>query len=76
MIDRLSDTWTHVAKWANNELLNATERIETLGVGQDETENLRGRIAVLRELVAMQKSPEQWVVEKVDDYGFQGPETD
>ena len=77
MIDRHSDTWSHVAKWANSELSAATERVETLGVGQDETENLRGKIAVLRELLAMPGGDlEHRSVEMFAGYGFQAPETD
>ncbi len=71
MIDRHSETWREVAAWAEDELSKATERIETLGVKSDETENLRGRIATLRELLAMQDDPEQRVIEPTEDYGFQ-----
>ena len=74
MIDRHSDTWREVAAWAEAELAKATERIETLGVKSDETENLRGGIRKLRELLAMQDDTEQRVVETVEDYGFQGVE--
>ncbi len=77
MIDRHSETWTHVTKWANEELFKATERVETLGVRQDETENLRGEIAMLRELLALQGlGQERRTVEMTNDYGFQAPETD
>ena len=72
MIDKHSDTWREVATWAEIGLAKASERIETLGVKTDETENLRGRIAVLRQLLAMQDDPEQRVIETVEDYGFQG----
>ena len=80
MIDRHSPTWHHVTKWAYAELSKATERVETLGVGQDETENLRGRIALLRELRELGARPEADLkpraVEMTNDYGFQAPETD
>ena len=72
MIDKHSETWREVAAWAEAELAKDCERIETLGVKSDETENLRGRIATLRELLAMQDEPEQRVIETVQDYGFQG----
>lgn len=74
MIDRHSDTWREVAAWTTDELSRACARVESLGVGPDETENLRGRIAVLRELLAMQDEPEVRVVETGEDYGFQGAE--
>ena len=76
MIDKHSDTWREIAAWARTRLSNASERIETLGVEAAETENLRGRIHVVRELLAMQDEPEQRVVEAAEDYGFQAPETD
>ena len=76
MIDKHSATWREIAAWAHTRLASASERIETLGVKQDETENLRGRIHELRELLAMQDEPEQRVIEKPEDYGFQGADTD
>jgi hypothetical protein len=76
MIDRHSATWREIAAWAEAELTKASERIESLGVEPAETENLRGRIACLRELLSMEHAPEQRVIETVDDYGFQSPETD
>ncbi|KKL17510.1 hypothetical protein LCGC14_2484830 [marine sediment metagenome] len=75
MIDKHSETWREIAAWAEGELAKATERIETLGVKSDETENLRGQITTLRELLAMQDDPEQRVIETVQDYGFQDPDT-
>ena len=76
MIDKHSATWREITAWAQPRLAQASERIETLGVPWVETENLRGRIAVLRELLAMQEDPILRVIEKVEDYGFQKPETD
>jgi len=75
VIDKHSETWREIAAWAEGELAKATERIETLGVKSDETENLRGQITTLRELLAMQDDPEQRVIETVQDYGFQDPDT-
>lgn len=72
MIDRHSETWRDVAAWADSELAKASERIETLGVELAETENLRGRIACLRELLSLADEPEQRVIEATEDYGFQG----
>ena len=70
MIDKHSETWRKIATWAEGELSRATERIETLGVKPEETENLRGRIAVLRDLLTMQDETKQRVVEARQDYGF------
>ncbi len=71
MIDKHSATWREVAAWAEGDLVKACERIETLGVGPDETENLRGRIACLRELLAKSEPAEQRVMEQAQGYGFQ-----
>ncbi len=73
-IDKHSATWREIAAWAHARLAKASERIETLGVEADETENLRGRIHVLHELLAMQDEPEQRVIEQTEGYGFQGAE--
>ena len=72
MIDKHSATWRHVVALASEGLEVAISRIETLGVGPDETENLRGRIAALREILAMADEPEQRTVETGAGYGFQG----
>ena len=74
MIYKHSDTWREIAAWAESELSKATERNETSGVVVTETENLRGRIACLRSLLAMADESKQRVIEKAEDYGFQGPE--
>ncbi len=76
MIDKHSATWREIAAWAEAELSKACERIETLGVGSDETENLRGAIRELRTLLAMQDEPEQRVIEQTEGYGFQDAGTD
>lgn len=72
MIDRNSQTWREVADWAARELSEATDRIEELGVGFAETENLRGRIACLKGLLALRDDIDLRVVEPTQDYGFQG----
>ncbi len=74
MIDKQSKTWREVAAWAQDGLAKACDRIESLGVAPDETNNLRGRIATLRELLALQDAPGQRVVKTGEDYGFQGVE--
>ncbi len=71
MIDKHSATWREIAAWAEGELAKASERIETLGVGPGETENLRGLIACLRELLSKPEPAEQRVMEKTQGYGFQ-----
>ncbi len=73
-IDRHSDTWRTVYDWASEALVAATSRIEKLGVEAAETENLRGTIATLREILIMADDNEPRVVEQPEDYGFQGTE--
>ncbi len=72
MIDKHSDTWRTVSTWASEALAAATSRIEKLGVEAAETENLRGTIATLREILVMGDKTEPRVVEQPEDYGFQG----
>ncbi len=74
MIDRHSETWRTVSAWASEALAAATSRIEKLGVDAAETENLRGTIATLREILIMADDNEPRVVEQPEDYGFQGTE--
>ena len=72
MIDRQSATWREVSTWAGKELADASERNGVTGLGLAETENLRGRIAALSELLALREEPEARVAVQVEDYGLQG----
>lgn len=74
MIDRQSATWREVTAWAGKELSDAVEQNEATGLGLAETENLRGRIAVLRELLTLRDEPEARVAVQAEGYGFQGAE--
>lgn len=74
MIDKQSDTWREVAVWAETELSQAYARIAASGLLLAQTENLRGRIALLDELLALADEPEQRVIETTEGYGFQGPD--
>ncbi len=74
MIDKHSETWREIAAWAESELSKASDQNNVMGTGPDETENLRGRIACLRELLGLADEPEQRVIEATEGYGFQGPE--
>ena len=72
MIDKNSQTWSEIAGWAERELSMARDRNDELGVGFAETENLRGRIACLKGLLALRDDIDLRVVEPTQDYGFQG----
>ena len=74
MIDKHSATWREVAAWAEGELSKAAERNETHGLAMADTENMRGRIACLRELLALADEPEPRVAMPAEDYGFQPPD--
>lgn len=53
MIDPFSATWKEIDAWAIAERARATADIETTGLDLAATEFQRGRIAVLRSLLAM-----------------------
>lgn len=53
MIDRHSETWTTVAGHAEKELQSLRVRLESSGTDQAATENIRGRIQALREILAL-----------------------
>ena len=72
-MDKNSETWREVSAWTEAELTKASERLETFGVGPEETWSLRGQIRSLRELLALAE-PDLRVIETVEDYGFQGAE--
>ena len=73
MIDRQSATWRAVATWAGKELATASEANEATGLPTAETEYLRGRIAAVRELMALMDEPDMRVVAPSGDYNFQEP---
>ena len=58
-IDRYSDTWRVVSKWAEAELMDARERIEMPKTDHETTLLKRGRIQVLKELVGLVSQPER-----------------
>lgn len=53
MIDKNSETWTAVAKWANDQITDAHTAIERVGLPDTEANQLRGRIAASRELLKL-----------------------
>ncbi len=50
-INRNSDTWLAVVKWAEDQLKNHREYLEFVNVAHDESQILRGRIDELKELL-------------------------
>ncbi len=70
-MDKNSETWREVSAYAETVLTAAATRLETFGVGPEETGSLRGQILAMRTLLAWAE-PELRVVAESEDYGFQG----
>ncbi len=70
-IDKFSDSWRAVALWAARSLDTEFEAVTEPGLPLAETENHRGAIRVLRELLSMEDEPNLKVVETDQGYGFQ-----
>lgn len=56
-IEEHSPTWRAVKAFAEREIADAHEQLETTGLGIAETENVRGRIAALRDLLGLTAPP-------------------
>lgn len=69
MIDPHSDTWRVVAAWAEKELRDTRDRLET-ELPEATTAKLRERIAVLKELIAL-AVPRPRHTDDPADYGLQ-----
>lgn len=67
-IEKTSATWAFIRDWATARLGESREALETHGLDIEETEHQRGRIAVLRELLDLEK-PRQKVIVQTDTYG-------
>lgn len=55
--DPTSQTWRVVKAWANEQLETAMARLEQPGLDQSETENERGAIRMLRQLLGLPDPP-------------------
>lgn len=55
VIDEQSATWRAVQAWAEGRLASSRATLEAPGTPLDMTENHRGRIAVLKELLRLPK---------------------
>lgn len=58
-IDTASETWRRVAAHCEAAIAEALLTLETPGVDHARSEGLRGRIAALREVLALPAPPEQ-----------------
>jgi hypothetical protein len=58
MVDRYSETWRDVAAWAAPLLASARAELESPNVSDDRARYLRGRIATLKELLALPDAAE------------------
>ncbi len=57
MIDKLSDTWQHVVKVIDNELLVLNKRLISPSVSHEETQFIRGRINSLSMIKELPDKP-------------------
>lgn len=58
-IDAYSDTWIFVSNWAESELKNAREANDSQKRTETDTAALRGRIKLLKELMALPEPPRE-----------------
>jgi len=63
-IDLYSPTWHTLKKWAEAELVKAREKNDSLKIDHDKTTALRGRIKVLKEILAMPEKIKE-TIEKI-----------
>lgn len=67
MIEPTSATWEAVTIWAEREIVSALDAIVARGLGPVETEYLRGRVATLRDILALPQPVTSFVTDQ-DDY--------
>jgi hypothetical protein len=63
MVDRYSETWRDVAAWAAPRLESARAELESPNVDDARARYLRGRIAALKELLALPDAEDQPAVD-------------
>lgn len=69
-IETHSSTWQAVEAWARSQLSRDCQRLESPAMDAATTAVLRGRIAALRELLALSNPPPPPVVSTPDSYGI------
>lgn len=57
-IDTGSDVWRAITKFAGTEIDTARETLESSGLDAVTTENLRGRIKAMRDILALADPPD------------------
>lgn len=70
MIEPHSSTWAAVEAWANEQIERNRLTLESVGLDATHTATIRGRIATLRELLALPNPPPLPSIEKTDTYGL------
>jgi hypothetical protein len=70
VIDPHSDTWAVVKTAATMELARCATTLETPGIDIARTENIRGRIGVLRMILALHGAPPARPIGFTDNYGL------
>lgn len=65
-IEQKSETWRAVEEYANERLIKLRLQNDSMGLDQIATANLRGKISVIKELLALANAP----AIDADDSGF------
>jgi len=68
-LDSYSSTWAFVSQWAEAELIKARESNDSLKKDESATAALRGKIAILKELINL-PTPRERKHRQVDDTEF------
>jgi len=53
MIDKHSDTWILIDRFIRARLKDLGEQVETIGLGPDSTNAIRGKISLAREILGL-----------------------
>lgn len=70
-INQMSDDWLAVQRWAKEQMALAHEELRMTGTPIEDTENLRGRIFALEELLALpDEDVEKPIIPTHDNHGI------
>ena len=67
-------TWMFIRKWANNKLNEARISNDSLEKNETQTAALRGRISILKDILALPEQPKKGLLStrREDEFGFMG----
>lgn len=63
-LDKYSPTWVYVSGWAAAELANLRQRNDGMSLGEVETAAIRGKIKILKTILALPDSPGRGILHK------------